>query len=137
MSGDLEVSMADASRLSFLIALGALATGCSTPAPATQLDPMRIEVLGFADCPSTGPFRERVQAAADRVGGFTVVAIDQTTLPAEDLRRGYPAPTALVGGRDLFGLPVPAAPSMGCRMYAGGLPGVEVIAVKLRALKDP
>jgi hypothetical protein len=36
--------------------------------------------------------------------------IDLDTLPASDARRGYPTPTLLYRGRDLFGMPVPAPP---------------------------
>ena len=36
--------------------------------------------------------------------------IDQETLPADDVRRGYPTPTILVRGADLFGLPEPEPP---------------------------
>lgn len=95
---------------------------------------MNIEVLGFADCPNTPEFLERVRAAARRFEGATVVYIDQESLPPSDLRRGYPTPTALVNGNDLFGLPRPTAPSMGCRMYDGGVPTTDRIAEKLRAV---
>ena len=98
---------------------------------------MRVDVLGFGDCPNTPLFRERVEAAALRVGGFTVVSVNQESLPPTDLRRGYPAPTALVDGQDLFGLATPTAPSLGCRMYAGGLPSVDEIADRLRASQHP
>lgn len=108
-------------------------SSCQSPHAIEGSNQVRIAILGFGDCPNTEPFRERVAAAAEQVGGFTVVLIDQDALSAHDLRRGYPAPTALVGGRDLFGLPEPTSPSMGCRMYPGGLPSVEEIARRLRA----
>ena len=113
--------------------LGLAAVGCRSAPPSEGTEPMRIEVLGFPDCPNTAPFRDRVAAAAELVGGFEVVAIDQETLPAGDPRRGYPAPTALLGGRDLFGLTAPVGSGAGCRIYAGGLPGVDEIANRLRA----
>ncbi len=96
---------------------------------------MKIEVLGFAGCPNTPPFTERVEAAAEAVGGFQVVYIDQESLAEDDLRRGYATPTALVGGNDIFGMPKPISPSMGCRMYPGGLPTADEIAARLRASK--
>jgi hypothetical protein len=98
---------------------------------------MRVEVLGFADCPNTAEFRRRVERAAVDAGGFEVIYVDQEALPADDLRRGYPAPTAIVSGSDLFGLPRPTSPSLGCRMYPGGVPSVAEIAERLRAAALP
>ena len=98
---------------------------------------IRIEILGFPDCPNTPEFGQRVQAAANEVGGFVLVAVDQQTLPTNDVRRGYPAPTALVHGRDLFGLPIPTSPTLSCRTYAGGLPSVNEIAANLKAARGP
>jgi len=40
--------------------------------------------------------------------GYEVV--DQDTLPEADIRRGYPTPTLLYGGRDVFEMPVPKPP---------------------------
>ena len=76
-----------------------------------------------------------MQAAANEVGGFVLVAVNQQTLPTNDVRRGYPAPTALVHASDLFGLPIPTSPTMSCRTYAGGLPSVNEIAAKLKAAR--
>jgi hypothetical protein len=36
--------------------------------------------------------------------------IDIGTLPKNDSRRGYPTPTILWNGRDIFGMPVPKPP---------------------------
>jgi hypothetical protein len=33
--------------------------------------------FGFPDCPNTPEFGQRVQAAANKVGGFLLVAVDQ------------------------------------------------------------
>jgi hypothetical protein len=93
---------------------------------------MNVEVLSFASCPNSPAFFERVQAAAGEIVGIRVVYIDQESLPESDLRRGYPTPTALVDNEDLFGLPRPTSPAMGCRMYPGGLPSAEDIAERLR-----
>lgn len=112
----------------------ALLSACQSPNPAETGTAMtQVEVLGFAGCPNTPEFLQRVQSAAGRVGGARVVYVDQESLPENDIRRGYPTPTALVNGRDLFGLPVPTAPSMGCRMYEGGLPDENTIAARLRS----
>ena len=114
-----------------------LTPGCHSPPPNENTKLIRIEILGFPDCPNTPEFRERVQAAANEVGGFVLVAVDQQTLPTNDVRRGYPAPTALVHGRDLFGLPIPTSPTLSCRTYAGGLPSVNEIAANLKVARVP
>ncbi len=114
-----------------------LTSACHSPPPKENSALIRIEILGFPDCPNTPEFGQRVQTAANEVGGFVLIAVDQQTLPANDVRRGFPAPTALVHGRDLFGLPVPTLPTLSCRTYAGGLPSVNEIAAKLRAVRTP
>ncbi|MCI0677340.1 MAG: hypothetical protein L0Y42_16390, partial [Phycisphaerales bacterium] len=60
----------------------------------------------------------------------------QEQLPENDIRRGYPTPTILVNGRDLFGLPEPTGPGMGCRMYPGGMPSASEIESQIRRLAD-
>ena len=113
-----------------------LTSACHSPPPKENTKLIRIEILGFPDCPNTPEFGQRVQAAANEVGGFVLVAVDQQTLPTNDVRRGYPAPTALVHASDLFGLPVPTSPTLSCRTYAGDLPSVNDIAAKLRAVRS-
>ena len=49
------------------------------------------------------------------------------------ISRGWPTPTVLVDGRDLFGLLAPATPSMGCRVYPDGVPEANDIAEKLKS----
>ncbi len=100
---------------------------------------MHIEILGFDGCPNTPKFRERVTEAAQAfapIRSIMVEYVDQEALPEDDVRRGYPTPTALVEGQDLFGLPAPTSPAMGCRIYPGGLPTAEQITAKLSALDD-
>ncbi len=98
---------------------------------------MTIQVLGFADCPNTPEFVRRVKEAAAQLGAGDVIYVDQETFAPDDLRRGYPSPTALVNNRDLFDMPAPTQPSMGCRMYEGGLPTVDEIAARLAATEAP
>lgn len=115
--------------------VGCHATPDQTARPATMNAAQpAIELLGFPGCPNTPAMRANLKAALTAVGkGWTFKDTDQEQLPEGDIRRGYPTPTVLVNGRDLYGLPVPTAPSMGCRMYAGGVPGAKDIAEKLRA----
>jgi hypothetical protein len=111
--------------------------GCQSNPPSRSGALMQIEILGFAGCPHTPEFRRRVEAAAERIGHARVRYVDQERLAEHDLRRGYPTPTALVDGRDLFGLPAPVSPAMGCRVYDGGLPTVDAIVARLRAMTPP
>lgn len=94
----------------------------------------KIELLGFSDCPNTPTMRDNLRAALASIAtGWTFTETNQERLPVGDIRRGYPTPTILVNDRDLYGLPVPTASSMGCRMYAGGAPDAGDIAGKVRA----
>jgi hypothetical protein len=96
---------------------------------------MSVELLGFPGCPNTPELRESVRAAIASVGGgITFEEVNQEALDESDRRRGWPAPTVLVDGSDLFGMPAPQSPSMGCRVYEGGVPDTAVIAERLRAL---
>lgn len=115
---------------------------------------MEVQVLSFAECPNSPEFESRIRKAVLLLEGgsgematgleereerphqprLVVVPIDQETLGEDDLRRGYPTPTALVNGDDLFGLPQPTSTAMGCRIYPGGLPSVEAIADRLREM---
>jgi len=93
----------------------------------------RIELLGFPGCPNTPTMRANLGVALESMGkGWSFVEVDQESLAEGDLRRGYPTPTVLVNGRDLYGLPVPGAASMGCRLYPGGLPDAKELAERLR-----
>lgn len=117
-----------------IICLAGCAEPLFEPAPAGDIS-RRVLLLGFASCPNASMVRERLQEALDRVAGGThLVYIDQEQLPPDDLRRGWPAPTILVDGRDLFGMAPPQSPSMGCRIYAtpDGVPNVEELVERLR-----
>lgn len=94
---------------------------------------MSIEVLGFEGCPNTPQTRTTVEKALRSTGlAASVVYVDQMKLPDADLRRGWPSPTVLVNGHDLFGMPEPDSPAMGCRTYAGGSPSVAEVSAALR-----
>lgn len=94
---------------------------------------MNIELLGFPNCPNTPAMRENLRAALEAIGGgLTFQDVNQEVLPETDIRRGWPTPTVLVNGADLFGTAPPSAPLMGCRMYPGGVPDAASIASRLR-----
>lgn len=123
-----------------LVLIGITLASCAGGGrPVTEDRPMttaqpRIELLGFPDCPNTPELRANLTAALASIGkGWTFKDTDQEKLPEGDIRRGYPTPTVLVNDRDLYGLPVPTAPSMGCRMYPGGVPDAEEMASRIEA----
>lgn len=96
---------------------------------------MRIELLGFPGCPNTPAMRSNLRAALESISGdLTFQDVNQESLPRSDTRRGWPTPTVLVNGKDLFGMPSPSTSAMGCRVYAGGVPDSASIAAKVRAL---
>ena len=73
--------------------------------------PKPIEFLTRSGCVQTKLMRVRTEAAIKAAGlpnPYTVVDLD--TLPASDTRKGYPTPTVLVGGVDLFGMEEPSPP---------------------------
>lgn len=115
----------------------ALLTACaaSPDESGTRLSP-RVELLGFDACPNTPTMHERLRQALDEVDRDVVIEIvDQELLDEDDLRRGYPAPTVLVNGRDLWRRPVPESSGIGCRVYRGpgGLPSVDELKRRLTA----
>jgi hypothetical protein len=94
--------------------------------------PPSIELLGFPGCPNTPRMRENLRSAVASLGpAWSFTDTDQGTLPEGDPRRGYPAPTILVNGNDLYGMPPPRTPSMGCRVYPGGVPDAAELAGRL------
>lgn len=100
---------------------------------------MNIQVLGFAGCPNTPQTRRNVENAVAAVAAAIgidadVIYVDQEQLPEDDRRRGWPTPTILVDGRDLFGMPAPRDSAMGCRMYKGAAPSESEIAAALALL---
>ncbi|MFM9994817.1 MAG: hypothetical protein ACKVU4_03335 [Phycisphaerales bacterium] len=116
------------------------------PGPGAAANPPTIELLGFPGCPNTPTVRANLKAALESLGSgkggggggngdaaWTFTDVNQEALAADDLRRGYPTPTILVNGRDLFGLPEPTTPTMSCRAYSGGVPDAAAIKAKLAA----
>lgn len=97
---------------------------------------MKIEVLDFEGCPNTPQTKANVEKAVTSMGlAANVADVDQNKLPEHDGRRGWPSPTVLVDGRDLFGMPAPQGAAMGCRMYAnGGAPNEAEITAALKSM---
>jgi len=99
---------------------------------------LRIEILGSDDCPNTPPLRANVQQAVTNLKLHAEVAyIAQDKLLIDDLRRGWPTPTVLINGKDLFDLTPPSSPVMKCRIYPDGLPTTEKIAERIGKLTAP
>lgn len=95
----------------------------------------RIEILGFGTCPNTAATKTHVEQAVASLGLRADVAyVDQMSLPHGDVRRGWPAPTILVDGRDLFGMEVPKSGAISCRMYPAGAPTVSEVETALRSV---
>lgn len=96
---------------------------------------LQIEILGSDDCPNTPPLRANVQGAVTKLRlNAKVEYIAQDKLATDDLRRGWPTPTVLVNGKDLFCMSPPTKPDMTCRVYPGGLPTTETIAERIGKL---
>lgn len=105
--------------------------------PHAMKNAMRIEVLGFDGCPNTPATKANVEEAVASLGiDARITYVDQMNLPEGDLRRGWPAPTVLVNGRDLFEMPAPHGSGMGCRTYPNGWPTESEIIAALRLMSD-
>lgn len=87
-----------------VIALLVLSGQCGTP-------PQPIEFLPRKGCVQTKMMQVRTETAIkDLALSNPYAVVDLDTLPATDTRRGYPTPTVLIGGVDLFGMPTPTPP---------------------------
>jgi len=73
--------------------------------------PPPIEFLTREGCGNTAVMRERLDAAlaaATMPSAYSLIDLD--SLPAADPRKGYPTPTILYAGADLFGMAEPKPP---------------------------
>lgn len=96
------------------VVLGLLVDGCVTGhrAGSADLSPPpgpRVELLVREGCPMSGDLEQRLSAALE-AGSVGFDVLDQAALSPNDPRRGYPTPTILVDGADLFDLPQPTPP---------------------------
>ena len=74
-----------------------------------------LALLARSDCVYLLQFRSQLNDALNVLGasmGYNL--IDMDALPATDARRGYPSPTLLWRGKDIFGMPVPTPPFRSC-----------------------
>ena len=94
-----------------IAALGLLLlTGCAE-LPGDSENPRGLVFLTREGCANTARMRANLDDALAAMGlGADYAVIDLMTLPATDVRRGYPTPTVLYANRDLFGLPTPIPP---------------------------
>jgi hypothetical protein len=83
-----------------------------------------VQFLGFKGCPNTPKLRERLVKAEPNV---TIVDVDLVELEGGDARLGWGAPTILVNGKDLFGIPANKNGGVSCRNWNSGLPSVDEI----------
>lgn len=70
-----------------------------------------IEFLTREGCVQTKLMRVRVEGVIKELAlsnPYHVVDLD--ALPSTDVRKGYPTPTVLIGGVDLFGMQTPKPP---------------------------
>ena len=81
--------------------------GCRT----ASVNPGDLTFLTRAGCVQTDEMRSHLDEALKAKGlptSYAVVDLDK--LPASDARRGYPTPTLLYKGADMFGMPAPTPP---------------------------
>ncbi len=128
--------------------LALLATGCSQSElqkdeseKTTTVMPSgaRLSFLGREGCVNTPVLLQNLKTAVDSSNvSIEYNVFDQLELSSSDPRRGYPTPTILLDGNDIFGMAEPVPPFMktSCRLYPGGVPSAEMIAERLGMLLE-
>jgi hypothetical protein len=98
-------------RLTVLL-LGLVIIACASVQTSSQVRSMKDLVFLSRDgCANTPKMRANLDAALKTLKWATdYQVIDLDTLPASDVRTGYPTPTLLYKTRDIFGMPVPQPP---------------------------
>jgi len=102
----------------WLLTLSLLA--CSDPRGETEKEAaisetkatVQLQFLTRDGCANTPKMRQHLAAASDSILGtkLVITELNQADLDSGDPRRGYPTPTVLLNGKDLFGLPEPTPP---------------------------
>jgi hypothetical protein len=88
-----------------------------------------IELLGSPDCPHVHTVRSNLKTALADLGLASALReVNQGSLHPEDERRGYPSPTILVNGRDLYGM---SPTNASCRLFIEGIPSAAAIAKRI------
>ena len=94
--------------------LGSRRSGTRTDSTASPTAEPRTEGLVFltrGGCVNTTVMRRSLDDALKSLGlGTGYEVVDQDILPETDVRRGYPTPTLLYQGRDVFGIALPTPP---------------------------
>ena len=101
--------MASIPRRTFLATM-VLSLGCGRPS-SKACSVRDLVFLTREGCVLAALMRSRLDEALRQMGlaaDYRVVALE--SLSATDHRRGYPTPTLLYGGHDLFGMPAPQPP---------------------------
>ena len=89
-----------------LVIAALLLAGCANPAPMP-----RIEFLTRHACSEAVALRRNLDAAIIASGEpIRYGVVDVELLSPTDRRAGYPTPTILIGGRDMFGMEMPQRP---------------------------
>ena len=101
------------SALTIAFALAMIVASCEKrpDGPPAQGSSSRLVLLTRDGCVNTDTMRSRIVEALRRMSSAPdLQMVDLDTLPAADVRRGYPTPTLLYADRDVFGLDVPKPP---------------------------
>ena len=94
-----------------VVALIVVASACARSGSAHPPVVTNLEFLTRSACVNTATMRGRLDGTLSRLGLATDYrVIDLATLLESDARRGYPTPTLLYDGHDLFGMAQPQPP---------------------------
>jgi hypothetical protein len=113
------------------MSIGAFVIGLALLSPGHRAAP-KVSFLMFDGCPNSPMMKSRLLSAMKGLHLKDPQIVDILKLPKTDLRAAYGAPTVLVNGKDLFGLPAPHGGAAACRLYRDGVPTEAEIRERLR-----